>query len=351
MALFAMFLAACGNGGKINPTSKKVNGPLGKYFEVVERDYKISDDELSVEFKRIAEGGPTSASWSSEPTFTVELQDEDGNVLSSESTQVVRSEEQLESVFSLGVDETASIKFKFDKAKGAVKFKVSSKWDESKESESGSQEENSTSGSDGTFDLKGSVDKYPVTMHLEIEGSQIKGSYYYDKQGASAKLKLSGTNEDGLWDINETDADGTPTGHFRGKYINGVYSGHFVTNQGKKMPFKLSEGDVDDSDFDVDSDYDDGDSDTEASSSSSGSEDWDELLASYEKYVDKYISYIKKAAKGDMTALAEYPSLMEKAQEFSDKLQRAQGEMSASQWARYNKITTKMMKAAQEMQQ
>ena len=157
MALFAMFLAACGNGGKINPTSKKVNGPLGKYFEVVERDYKISDDELSVEFKRIAEGGPTSASWSSEPTFTVELQDEDGNVLSSESTQVVRSEEQLESVFSLGVDETASIKFKFDKTKGAVKFKVSSKWDESKESESGSQEENSTSGSDGTFDLKGAI--------------------------------------------------------------------------------------------------------------------------------------------------------------------------------------------------
>ena len=72
---------------------------------------------------------------------------------------------------------------------------------------------------------------------------------------------------------------------------------------------------------------------------------------SYENYVDKYISYVKKAAKGDMTALAEYPSLMEKAQEFSDKLQRAQGDMSASQWARYNKISMKMMKAAQEMQQ
>ena len=194
------------------------------------------------------------------------------------------------------------------------------------------------------------VDKYPVTMHLEIKGSQVKGTYYYDRKGPDAKLNLLGSNENDIMEINETDANGTPTGHFTGRFSNGIYTGSFVTNQGKKMPFKLSEGGVDDSDFDTDSDYDDSDSDTETSSSSSGSEDWDALLTSYERYVDKYISYVKKAAKGDMTALAEYPSLMEKAQEFSDKLQRAQGEMSASQWARYNKISMKMMKAAQEMQ-
>ena len=92
------------------------------------------------------------------------------------------------------------------------------------------------------------------------------------------------------------------------------------------------------------------DTDDNSVISSSDSEDWDELLTSYEKYVDKYISYVKKAAKGDMTALAEYPSLMEKAQEFSEKMQNAQSNMSASQWSRYMKITTKMTKAAQEMQ-
>ena len=85
------------------------------------------------------------------------------------------------------------------------------------------------------------------------------------------------------------------------------------------------------------------------SSSSSGSQDWDALLNSYEQYVDKYISYMKKAAKGDMSALAEYPALMKKAQEFSEKMENAQGDMSASQWARYLKITNKMTKAAQEM--
>ncbi len=83
--------------------------------------------------------------------------------------------------------------------------------------------------------------------------------------------------------------------------------------------------------------------------SASDSEDWDALLESYEEYVDKYISYMKKAAKGDMNALSEYPALLEKAQEFSEKMQNAQGVMSSSQWSRYIKITNKMTKAAQEM--
>jgi len=340
MAVIVFSLAACSGGGKLSPTSKKVNGPLGKFFEVVERDYKFNDDELSVEFKRIAEGGPTDASWSSRPTFTLELLDEDGDVISSVSTDVVFTKEQLEAVFALGIDETTSISFKVGEAKNAAKFKISSKWDGAKE---GDSESSASTGTDRTFDLHGTVDKYPITMHLNIDGTTVKGSYYYDKKGPNAELTLSGTNDDGELDINETDADGTPTGHFKGKFDNGVFRGQFITNKGKKMPFIVTEGDIDVSNND-DSEYDDSDT------SSSGSENWDELLDSYENYVDKYISYMKKAAKGDMTALAEYPSLMEKAQDYSDKLQRAQGEMSTSQWARYNKISMKMMKAAQEMQ-
>ena len=209
---------------------------------------------------------------------------------------------------------------------------------------------------DGSHDMHGSVDIYPITMHLEIDGSTVKGAYYYDKKGPNAKLKLSGTNENGILDINETDENGTPTGHFKGYLRDGVFKGKFITSKGKNMSFAVTEGDVDGLSFDDDLSIDDEDNSTSSSyddsdTSSSNSEDWDELLTSYENYVDKYISYVKKAAKGDMTALAEYPSLMEKAQEFSDKLQRAQGDMSASQWARYNKITMKMTKAAQEMQQ
>ena len=111
----------------------------------------------------------------------------------------------------------------------------------------------------------------------------------------------------------------------------------------------VSTDDTSDDESSISSD-DDEESSYSSSSSSSGSQDWDALLNSYEQYVDKYISYVKKAAKGDMSALAEYPSLMQKAQDFSEKMEGAQGEMSASQWARYMKITNKMTKAAAEMQ-
>ena len=81
---------------------------------------------------------------------------------------------------------------------------------------------------------------------------------------------------------------------------------------------------------------------------SSDSEDWDAMLDSYEEYVDKYISLLKKASNGDVTAITEYAGFLQKAQELSDKMENAQGDMSASQWARYMKITKKMTKAAQE---
>ena len=105
----------------------------------------------------------------------------------------------------------------------------------------------------------------------------------------------------------------------------------------------------DDSDDSSVSSDDSSDDDKSTSRSSTASADWDSMLNSYEQYVNKYIALVKKASNGDMTAMAEYAGLMQKAQELSDKMNGAQGEMSASQWARYMKITTKMTKAAQEM--
>ena len=88
---------------------------------------------------------------------------------------------------------------------------------------------------------------------------------------------------------------------------------------------------------------------SETTEESSGSADWDELLSSYEDYVDQYISFAKKAAKGDMSALSEYPALMEKAKEYGDQLENAKNDMSASQLAKYNKITSKLTKAASNL--
>ena len=331
MAVLAISLAACSGGGKLTPTSKKVNGPLGKFFEIVERDYKMSGNELSVEFKRIAEGGPSGASWSTEPTFTVELQDEDGNSIASEHTHVVFNKEQLESVFSLGVDETASITFKFgkDKAKDATKFKVSSKWGEG----------NNVSANDH-------IDTKEYNNEDEIP-------YKWLSERLVTREDLVGKTESELRIMRNTIY--AMHGYIFKTSDMKEHFNHLSWYQGTKGDVSSELSDIENKNVKYIKDYESGASlpendSSEYDTSSSGSEDWDALLTSYEKYVDKYISYVKKAAKGDMTALAEYPSLMEKAQEFSDKLQRAQGEMSASQWARYNKITMKMANAAREMQ-
>ena len=89
--------------------------------------------------------------------------------------------------------------------------------------------------------------------------------------------------------------------------------------------------------------------DSSSLSSSSGSQDYDELLKSYEQYVDKYIAFMKKAAKGDMSALNAYPSLLQKAEELSNKMENAQDDMSVSQWTKYLKITQKMFSVAQDI--
>ena len=88
---------------------------------------------------------------------------------------------------------------------------------------------------------------------------------------------------------------------------------------------------------------------SEEESESSDGEDWDSLLDSYEEYVDMYISLLKKASAGDLSAVSEYADYLNKAQEFSKKLENSTDEMTVSQVARLSKITQKMLQAAQNM--
>lgn len=260
LALVAMTLMSCGgsSNGSISPVSEKIQGPLRDYFEVVVRDYKINDGNLSVEIKRIKEGFPSP--WTEgmkvgysdgyfEPLFTIEFQDADGNVLNKDISDIVFDREALEAIAALNVGETATITFNCNE-KDAKKFKVLS-----------------------TFEVH------------QTNSSSSSDSSDYDSDD----------------EISSMSADNSSS---------------------------MSNDD---------------------SSSSSSSEDWDALLDSYEEYVDKYISFAKKAAKGDMDALSEYPSLLEKAQELSNELSGAQGSMSSSQWSRYMRITNKMTNAAASM--
>lgn len=268
IAIMAVCLASC--GGKkdseseeenkepivLTPETTHIKGDLGDYFEVVDKEYTVTNDwgdMVSIEVKRtdvdysfnlkgVEPFGTFGQSVKANAGFGIEILDENGNVIdkvaaTASGLGAMYDSEDMKEALKLKAGETGTVrwKFSFDSEKKPVKFRLTSAY--------------------------------------ETADSSSSSSY----------------------------------------------------------------------------DDDDDDSDSYSSSSSSGSQDWDALLDSYEQYVDKYISYMKKAAKGDMTALSEYPALMEKAQEFNSELQGAKGDMSASQWARYIKITNKMTKAAQDM--
>jgi hypothetical protein len=77
-----------------------------------------------------------------------------------------------------------------------------------------------------------------------------------------------------------------------------------------------------------------------------GNENWDSILNSYEKYINQYIALMKKAKNGDASAMTEYPSMMEKATDFADKLENASDDLSPTQTARFLKLQTKLTNAA-----
>lgn len=77
-----------------------------------------------------------------------------------------------------------------------------------------------------------------------------------------------------------------------------------------------------------------------------GSEDWDKALDDYEAYVDSYIKLLKKAQAGDMSAMTEYLTCLEKAEAFGKKFDNAKGSMSTKQIKRYTDITMKITTAA-----
>jgi hypothetical protein len=76
----------------------------------------------------------------------------------------------------------------------------------------------------------------------------------------------------------------------------------------------------------------------------------DKALDSYEAYVDQYIIFLKKAHNGDNSAMAEYPSLMQKAAKMQENMDDMKDEFSGKQMARMMKIQTKLTNAALEMQ-
>lgn len=84
-------------------------------------------------------------------------------------------------------------------------------------------------------------------------------------------------------------------------------------------------------------------------STTKGSKDFDAFLKSYEEYVDQYIKLLKKSKNGDMSALTGYAEYLEKATDLSDKMEKAESEMTSAQMAKFLKIQAKLTQAAADM--
>jgi hypothetical protein len=83
---------------------------------------------------------------------------------------------------------------------------------------------------------------------------------------------------------------------------------------------------------------------------SNKSENMDVLLKNYETFIDQYIVLLKKAKKGDATALADYPAIMKSATDLQTKLGTAENNMSVSQMQKFVDLQGKLVKAASEIQ-
>lgn len=200
-------------------------------------------------------------------------------------------------------------------------------------------------------------------MHLEIDGKNVEGQYYYSSSGPNSPLKLSGIVDKGRkFDIHETNDEGQPTGHFTGFWDGNVFSGDFVNYKGQHFDFTLTKqsgsyaaeftnDEEYDNDVSMSDDYTHHQSINREEMDMSG-ENWEEFLDAYERYVDKLLPYLRKASNGDMNALADYPRMMSEAERFSNKIQNANtnGMMTSSQWQRYMKIQRKILEESERMQ-
>lgn len=82
-------------------------------------------------------------------------------------------------------------------------------------------------------------------------------------------------------------------------------------------------------------------------SSSKSGNDWDAVLDSYESYCDRLASCLKKVNNGDLSAMTEYARLMKNCEDYLNKLEKAEGELTPAQINRLNRIHQKQLQSLQ----
>ncbi len=344
LALFALLLIAFSSCNKgITPVTEKIDGPLGDYFEVVSKSYQANEEGfVALELKRIKEGLP--APWQQgmamgtddntfEPVFKAEFVDKDGNVFSTDETDISFNRSELTDLLKKPVGEIGSLAFGVD-AKTAKQVKLGSEF---------------TVRQPTMINLSGSIGKnLPICMSLLISShGNVKGAYYYKKNGPKALLYLKGDLSGDDMPLMEYNKKGKHTGEYDGTFTGNRYRGEFEAFTGSTYDFDLTEDKdmefIDFSDVDFDEFY-----ETEfyvrEVPTSLGS-NWDEILDRYERIVDDYVRLYKKSKSGDMSAAVEMASLASDYASLSDEIEDARGSMTTAQANRFANIQRRMLNA------
>lgn len=100
-----------------------------------------------------------------------------------------------------------------------------------------------------------------------------------------------------------------------------------------------------------DGDLDFEDESSEMKNMTSNNADWDEILDAYEYFIDQYIPFCNKVANKQISVTdPEYSEMIQKAMEFSSKMQNANSnDMTPAQYARLTRLVQKANAAAAKM--
>lgn len=104
-------------------SKKIIGGPLGEYFEVVDHDYEVVDGNIRFDVIRVKEGFP--APWNEEmslgctegcfePILTAEFLDENNNVISKSTTDLVSQQKEMQDLASLKIGKSSTVTFHLD---------------------------------------------------------------------------------------------------------------------------------------------------------------------------------------------------------------------------------------------
>lgn len=127
LSFSAFFFISCGESG-ITPKRTTIAGPLGNFYEVVNRPYKAHDGTVYIELKRIKDGLPEpwifeygkTVGWNDgevEPKLTIEYYDLNGDIVGKSKTldlgsdHFIDDQENLQRLVDLSMGETCSINF------------------------------------------------------------------------------------------------------------------------------------------------------------------------------------------------------------------------------------------------